>query len=60
MEKIHNFEWELFWEILTINNKDFEHVGFRSFDWSFENLLNEVAEKKQLPQKATITITIHT
>ncbi len=58
METTHTFTWELFGEILVINGKEYEHVGFRSYDGWFEHLLDEVAEKKQLPKKATITIKI--
>lgn len=60
MKEEYIFEWELFGEILTIKNKDFEHVGLKSYDGSFEKLLNEVAEQWKLPQKATVNITIHT
>ena len=59
MKNIHTFTGELFGEILIINGKKYEHVGFRSYDGWFENLLNQVAEEKKLPQKATITIKIH-
>lgn len=59
MKNSHTFKGELFGEILVINGKEYEHVGFRSYDGWFEKLLNEVAEKKQLPQKAEITILIH-
>ncbi len=59
MKTTHTFTGELFGEILIINGKEYEHVGFRSYDGWFENLLNQVAEEKKLPQKATITIKIH-
>lgn len=59
MKKEYIFEWKLFGEILTINNKDFEHVWFKSYDGSFEKLLNEIVEQWKLPQKATIKIHIH-
>lgn len=58
MKNSHTFKGELFGEILVINGKEYEHVGFRSYDGWFEKLLNEVAEKKQLPQKAEIRIKI--
>lgn len=54
----HTFKGELFGEILVINDKEYEHVGFRSYDWWFEQLLNQTAEEKKLPQKARITIEI--
>lgn len=59
MKTTHTFTGELFGEILIINGKEYEHVGFKSYDGWFENLLNQVAEEKKLPQKATITIKIH-
>jgi hypothetical protein len=32
MKNIHTFTGELFGEILIINGKKYEHVGFRSYD----------------------------
>lgn len=58
MKTTHTFTGELFGEILVINGKEYEHVGFKSYDGWFEKLLEETAEKKQLPQKAEITIKI--
>lgn len=59
MKNRYTFEWELFLEIVTVAGKEFEHVGFKSDDGSFEKLLNEVADIGDLPKKATIVMNIN-
>ena len=58
MKKEFNFEGEFYSEILELNGKKFEHIGFRSKDGGFEKLLKTLPDQVELPIKAKLKIKI--
>ena len=59
MKKEFKFEGEFYSEILDLNGKKFEHIGFRSKDGSFEELLQTLPDQVKLPIKAKLKININ-
>jgi hypothetical protein len=58
LETNFKFKGEFYSEIVELDGKSFEHIGFRSMDGSFEQLLNTLPERSELPLKASLTIDI--
>lgn len=58
MEKSYTFEGEMYFEVIEIWKEKVEHVWFRSYDWSFEQLLHNLPETTTLPKKAKITVSL--
>jgi len=56
MEKKLSFVWEFYFELIDVDWNKLEHVWFRSLDWSFENMMNNLPEMMKLPQKARIKV----
>ncbi len=52
------FEWEFYFELIDVDGQKLEHVWFRSKDWSFEDMMNNLPEVMELPQKAKIKVEI--
>jgi len=55
-EEVHHFKGEFYKELLEINGRPHEHIGFRSEDGSFERTLGGLPDTHELPLKAEITI----
>jgi len=51
-----SFNGEFFYEVIEINGEKAEHIGFRSFDGKFEEMMNTLPEKMELPKEATLTV----
>jgi hypothetical protein len=41
-----------------VDGKKLEHVWYRSDDWSFEDMMNNLPEMMKLPQRAKIKVII--
>ena len=52
------FDWEFYFELIDVDGNKLEHVWFRSYDWSFENMMQNLPEIMKLPQKAKIKVII--
>lgn len=52
------FDWEFYFELIDVDGKKLEHVWFRSYDWSFEDMMQNLPEIMKLPQKAKIKVII--
>ena len=52
------FDWEFYFELIDVDGKKLEHVWFRSDDGSFEDMMNNLPEMMNLPQRAKIKVTI--
>ena len=52
------FDWEFYFELIDVDGKKLEHVWFRSDDWSFEDMMNNLPEMMKLPQRAKIKVII--
>ena len=48
------FDGEFYFELIDVDGQKLEHVWFRSDDWSFEDMMNNLPEMMKLPQRAKI------
>ncbi|MHC1588304.1 MAG: hypothetical protein ACXQS1_00635 [Methermicoccaceae archaeon] len=55
-DKQLHFRGEFYIELLEINGRPYEHIGFRSEDGSFERMMSSLPETHDLPLKAEITV----
>ncbi|HKL43676.1 MAG TPA: hypothetical protein VJ892_00155 [Candidatus Absconditabacterales bacterium] len=58
LSKNIEFEGEFYFELIDVDGQKLEHVGFRSKDGSFEDMMNHLPEMMELPQKAKIKVEI--
>lgn len=52
------FDGEFYFELIDVDGKKLEHVWYRSDDWSFEDMMQNLPEMMKLPQRAKIKVII--